>query len=97
MSVTVDEAVRWGTNSLQRCGIDSARLDAEVLLAYCLGWERTALYRERVYELTAAEHICFAALVARRGAHEPMAYLTGEREFWSLPFTVRPGGIDSTP
>jgi release factor glutamine methyltransferase len=97
MSVTVDEALRWGTNALQRCGIDSARLDAEVLLARCLGWERTALYRERVYALTAAERAGFEALVARRGAHEPIAYLTGEREFWSLPLSVRPGVLIPRP
>jgi release factor glutamine methyltransferase len=97
MSVTVAEALRWGTKALQRCGIDSARLDAEVLLAHCLGCERTALYRERVYALTAAERAGFEALVARRGAHEPIAYLTGEREFWSLPFTVRPGVLIPRP
>jgi release factor glutamine methyltransferase len=97
MSVTVDEALRWGTNALQRCGIDNARLGAEVLLAHCLGWERTALYRERVYALTAADRACFEAMVARRGAHEPSAYLTGEREFWSLPFAVRPGVLIPRP
>ncbi len=97
MTVTVDEALRWGINALQCCGVDSARLDAEVLLAHCLGWERTALCRERVYVLAAAERTCFEALVARRGAHEPIAYLSGEREFWSLPFTVRRGVLIPRP
>lgn len=97
MSLTVAEALRWGTKALQRCGIDSARLDVEVLLAYCLRWERTALYREPAYALTAAERTGFEALVARRGAQAPLAYLTGEREFWSLPFSVRPGVLIPRP
>ena len=97
MSMTVDEALRWGTNALQRCGIDSARLDAEVLLAHCLRWERTALYRQPVYALTATERAGFEALVARRSAQEPIAYLTGEREFWSLPLSVRPGVLIPRP
>jgi release factor glutamine methyltransferase len=97
MSMTVAEALRWGTKTLQRCGIDSARLDVEVLLAHCLGWERTGLYREPAYALTVTERTDFAALVARRGAQVPLAYLTGEREFWSLPFSVRPGVLIPRP
>jgi release factor glutamine methyltransferase len=97
MTVTSDEALRWGTIYLQRCGIESARLDAEVLLAYCLKNERTALYRERSYQLTVDERTCFQECVTRRGAHEPIAYLTGVREFWSLPFAVRPGVLIPRP
>jgi release factor glutamine methyltransferase len=97
MTMTVEEALRWGIQALEGCGVEHARLDAEVLLAHCLGWERTALYREHVYELTPAERTCFEALVARRGAHEPLAYLTEGREFWSLPFTVRRGVLIPRP
>jgi release factor glutamine methyltransferase len=97
MSVTSDEALRWGTTYLQACGIESARLDAEVLLAHCLRWERAALYRERGYQLTPDEEARFQAFVRRRGAHEPTAYLTGMREFWSLPFAVRPGVLIPRP
>lgn len=95
--MTVAEALRWGTETLQGCGIDSARLDTEVLLAHCLRWERTALYREPTYALTATERTDFVALVARRGAQAPLAYLTEEREFWSLPFRVRPGVLIPRP
>ena len=97
MTVTSDEALRWGGTYLQACGIESARLDAEVLLMHCLRWERTALYRERDYQLTPDEDARFHELVRRRGAHEPIAYLTGEREFWSLPFAVRPGVLIPRP
>jgi release factor glutamine methyltransferase len=97
MTVTTDEALRWGTTYLQGCGVDTARLDAEVLLAFCLRCERTALYREPGHELTADEQACFQQLAARRGAHEPLAYLTGEREFWSLPLSVQPGVLIPRP
>jgi len=97
MTVTSDQALRWGTTYLQVCGIESPRLDAEVLLAHCLGWERTALYRELGYELTTDQEARFQAFVRRRGAHEPIAYLTGVREFWSLPFAVQPGVLIPRP
>jgi release factor glutamine methyltransferase len=97
MTVTCAEALRWGGTYLQASGIESARLDAEVLLMHCLRWERTTLYRERDYQLTADEDARFHELVRRRGAHEPIAYLTGEREFWSLPLAVWPGVLIPRP
>ncbi len=97
MTVTSDQALRWGITYLQTYGIESARLDAEVLLAHCLGWERTALYRERGYALTTDQAARFQAFVSRRGALEPIAYLTGVREFWSLPFAVQPGVLIPRP
>jgi release factor glutamine methyltransferase len=97
MTVTSVEALRWGGAYLQACGIESARLDAEVLLMHCLRWERTALYRERDYQLTPDEDARFHELVRRRGLDEPIAYLTGEREFWSLPLAVRPGVLIPRP
>jgi release factor glutamine methyltransferase len=97
MTVTCAEALRWGVTNLQASGIESARLDAEVLLMHCLRWERTALYRARDYQLTAEEDARFHKLVRRRGAHEPIAYLIGEREFWSLPLAVRPGVLIPRP
>jgi release factor glutamine methyltransferase len=97
MSVTSDQALRWGTIYLQACGIESARLDAEVLLAHCLRWERAALYRERGYQLRHSEWERLQEVVRRRGAHEPIAYLTGVREFWSLPIAVQPGVLIPRP
>jgi release factor glutamine methyltransferase len=97
MTVTSAGALRWGATYLQRCGIETARLDAEVLLAHCLRCGRTTLYRERDHELTAAERTRFQELMVRRGAHEPVAYLTGIREFWSLSLAVRPGMLIPRP
>jgi len=78
-------------------GIDSARLDAELLLAHALGLDRTRLYarlRDAVADDAAAR---FAALLMRRARREPVAYLTGEQEFWSLPFEVGPAVLIPRP
>ena len=63
------------------------RLDAELLLAHALGISRAAL----LLDPDRAVPLAFAALVERRAAHEPVAYLTGSRGFWSIDLTVGPG------
>ncbi|HKJ75994.1 MAG TPA: protein-(glutamine-N5) methyltransferase, release factor-specific, partial [Gammaproteobacteria bacterium] len=62
---------------------DSARLDAEILLTHALGRGRSHLYAWPEAELTSAQAAAFEALVERRMAGEPVAYLVGRREFWS--------------
>ena len=76
---------------------DSARLDAEVLLAACLGKPRSYLHTwpERSIDQPALE--CFAQLLRRRARGEPVAHLTGEREFWSLPLAVTPDTLVPRP
>ncbi|MBT9433085.1 peptide chain release factor N(5)-glutamine methyltransferase [Candidatus Sodalis endolongispinus] len=66
----------------------SARRDAEILLARVTGAARTRLLAFGETPLTDAQHATLAALLARRERGEPVAYLTGEREFWSLPLRV---------
>lgn len=84
----IGAALRAATARLEGAGRDGARLDAEVLLARVLGVERIVLVTERDRVLDAGEEARFDALVARRAAGEPVAYLVGEREFYSLPFAV---------
>lgn len=67
---------------------DSPSRDVEVLLAHCLGKSRTWLYTWPESELKPNELAQFESLLARRQAGEPVAYLTGVREFWSLPLRV---------
>jgi len=69
-------------------GVESARLDAELLLAEVVGMTRTQLYTNFEQPLAAPEVGRFRELVRRRAAREPVAYITGRREFWSLDFTV---------
>ena len=68
--------------------IDSARLDCELLLAHVLQVSRTYLYTHAEQWLDATQLARFDELLARRLNHEPVAYLVGIREFWSLPLTV---------
>ena len=68
--------------------MDSARLDAEILVAHALELERLQLYLQFDRPLAEAELAVIRELVRKRGAHVPVAYLVGEREFYSLPFTV---------
>jgi release factor glutamine methyltransferase len=65
------------------------RLDAELLLAHALGIERQALLLDPEREVPAG----FAALVERRAAAEPVAYITGRRGFWTLDLAVGPGAL----
>ena len=64
---------------------DTARLDAEVLMAHVLGASRSDLLLRHMGDAVPAG---FAALVARRMAHEPVAYITGQQEFYGRPFAV---------
>jgi release factor glutamine methyltransferase len=76
---------------------DSPRLDAELLLAQALGIDRGRLAARDDAPLGPAAAAAFAALVARRAAGEPVAYLTGRREFWSLTLAVGPGVLVPRP
>lgn len=75
----------------------SPRLDAEVLLAHVLERERSHLHAWPERELTPAAAARFEALLRRRAAGEPVAYLIGQREFWSLPLEVTPDTLIPRP
>lgn len=85
---TVGRLLTWTTEWLGGKGSDSPRLDAEVLLAFVRGCPRIALYTAFDEPVDDAGRARFRELVRRRGDGEPVAYLVGSREFFSLPFTV---------
>jgi release factor glutamine methyltransferase len=88
--VTLDEA----TALLASAGIDNPRGEARLLLAHALGVSRDqTLSATPTPDQTAK----FDALVSRRTAHEPFAYITGRKEFWSLDFEVGPGVLVPRP
>ena len=78
----LEEAARQFTDS------DSPRLDAEILLGHALHKPRSYLRAFAEVDVDAEIEQAFALLVARRAAGEPVAHLTGQREFWSLPLQV---------
>ena len=85
---TVGAVLAWTRDLFAERGADSPRLDAEVLVAHALGLSRVDLYTQHERPLVAGERERLRMLVRRRANGEPVAYLTGEREFWSLSFRV---------
>ncbi len=69
-------------------GCPTPRLDAQVLLAHVLKTERVQLYVDYQRPLNEEELSLYRQLVSRRGRHEPVAYLVGQKEFWSLSIRV---------
>ncbi len=74
----------------REAGVDAPRLDAELLLMETLGWSREDLYRNPEGELQESHAERFESLVSRRVRGEPVAYITGSQEFWSLDLRVTP-------
>jgi release factor glutamine methyltransferase len=66
----------------------ASRIDVELLLAFALNQTRCFLYAHSEYELTAEQEKIFNALLSRRMSGEPIAYILGKKEFWSLELTV---------
>jgi release factor glutamine methyltransferase len=89
-SWTTLRVLDWTTSRFQRAGIEPARLEAQVLLAHTLACDRVRLYTNFDRPLHPDELAAYRQLIQRRLAGEPMAYLTGEQEFWSLSFRVTP-------
>jgi release factor glutamine methyltransferase len=85
---TVGRLLSWTTGWLTERGSDSPRLDAEVLLAHVRGCPRIQLYTAFDEVVADEPRSRFRELVKRRGGGEPVAYLVGGREFYSLPLTV---------
>lgn len=85
---TVGDLLQLAVAELQQAGIEEAQTDVALLLCSCLSISRTALYLAVDDEVPADCRQRFSALLARRKQREPLAYILGEREFWSLNFTV---------
>jgi release factor glutamine methyltransferase len=89
----VSAALRLAAEQLAEIS-DTPRLDAELLMAHALHVERSQLLLDsRRYQVPQS----FADLLARRLAHEPLAYIIGSRDFWTLRFAVGPGALIPRP
>lgn len=87
--MTVAEAIRAAAARLEAVS-DTPRLDAELLMAHALGVSRSDLLLRRMGD---PEPEPLAALLARRAAHEPVAYILGVQEFYGLEFEVTPATL----
>ncbi len=95
--LTVREALQEAVAFLSRAGVESARIDAEVLLGNTLAGSREEMYLNFDKPLTVNERKLFKQLLQRRAKREPVAYITGKREFWSLDFFVSPDVLVPRP
>lgn len=93
---TVGELLRDAENLLAATS-SSARLDTEVLLAHALGVSRTSVLISLRDPCPVEASTVFHGYVVRRAAGEPVAYITGEREFWGLSFLVSPDVLVPRP
>ncbi len=89
--------LRRATEFLAARGVGTARLDAEVLLASVLATDRIGVYLRFDQPLAPREVDAYRELVRRRAAGEPVAYLIGSREFWSIPLAVTPDVLIPRP
>ena len=86
--MTLDQVLAEGEEQLRRAGIDTARLDAELLVAKALGLTRLDLYLDRGRTLSVEELAASRQLLDRRGGREPLAYVLGEWGFRRLTLRV---------
>jgi release factor glutamine methyltransferase len=93
---STDELLRALTKRLAPSS-DSAALDAQLLVAHALGTSRAHLAAHPGRQLSEPESRAIEALARRREAGEPVAYLIGRREFWSLELEVTPAVLDPRP
>jgi release factor glutamine methyltransferase len=95
---TLVPLIRTATEYLQRHGVETPRLDAEVLLARVLSMERIGLYLSYDQPVSESDLSKFRELIRRRAKERvPVAYLTESREFWSLSFRVTPSVLIPRP
>ncbi len=86
--MTLQEVIRAATAYLERKGVETPRLDAELILAQTLGLTRLELYTQYDRPLTEAERATARGLVERRGRREPLAYVLGAWGFRRLTLTT---------
>src|SRR5207249_2086378 len=88
MSRTIGAALRQAIRCLERHGVSEPQAAAEVLLADVLATTRPRLYVDAAYPLSTAQYVAYMARLQRRLQGEPVQYITGKQEFWSLEFAV---------
>ena len=95
--MTLGKAVVFGSSQLEQAGVRSPERDAELLLLHATGLSRTDLITQPDRILAAAEVNRYRQAIARRALSEPVQYITGEREFYGLRFTVTPDVLIPRP
>jgi len=94
---TILKILQWTTAYFKSHAVDSPRLTAEILLAHVMDIDRIDLYLSFDQPLTRSELAAFKGFIKRRLSREPVAYITGTREFWGIDFTVTPDVLIPRP
>jgi release factor glutamine methyltransferase len=95
--LNVQEALNQSNDLLSKAGIETARLDARLLIEHALGLSPHESTLKCELLLRAEEYERLQVLMARRAKREPLAYIVAEREFWSLSFKVSPATLVPRP
>lgn len=93
----IKQALELGYQKLQKKGISSAYLDAEVLLSFAVGKPREFILAHQEKKLTPTEEKKYSDLIARRAKYEPVAYLLGYKEFYGLKFKINKNALIPRP
>lgn len=94
---TVQRILQWTTDFLKQKQVESPRLEAELLLAHARGCQRIRLYTDLLTALTDDERTRMRGFVKRRANREPLAYITGHKEFYGREFAVGQGVLIPRP
>lgn len=94
---TVQRILNWTTDFLKQKQVESPRLEAELLLAHARNCQRIRLYTDLQAPLTEDEKTRMRAFVKRRANREPLAYITGHKEFYGREFAVGQGVLVPRP
>src|SRR5262245_59340968 len=97
MALSIHQILSQATTALTTNGVPNPRLDAEVLLAHALELTRAGLYTRLQDVIPEADVQWFHQLLYRRQQREPLQYITGVQEFWSLEFRVTPDVLIPRP
>ena len=95
--MTVREILNEVTRDFEAAGMETVRLDAEVLLAFCLNCDRLEFLKNPDMQISKSQLAVFNKLVSRRLKWEPVAYITGRKEFWSFTLEVNKGVLIPRP
>jgi release factor glutamine methyltransferase len=91
------DLLHFGETELCGAGVPEAELDARILLEYCTAKSRTEIFLSRGAEVSCEIIESYMRLLERRKKREPVSYIIGEQEFWSLPFYVSPDVLIPRP
>ena len=92
--MTINEALKWGAKKIKS---DSAFLDADILLSYTIKKPKEFLFAHPDKKITKTQLTKYKSFINRRAKHEPIAYITGHKEFYGYDFLVSPDVLIPRP